>query len=553
MPNPRTPSNTRQRLAEVHALGHPNSPPPQTRWVRPAHGQAGEPPVATPIAVPPSFVPNAPVAASLTQGTGSDLIVAWTVPTIDGTHGAAIGFNLQYSPSGAGTWTLVAGVSSPYDLSGLAAGAAFDVQIQGSNATGTGAWSATSTLTTAGQFAPNAPGAPSLAQGTGSNLTVSWTPPAIDGTHGAATGFNLRSSPSGAGAWTTVSGGTSPYTLSGLAAGAAFDVQVQGSYVAGAGAWSATSTLTTAGPFAPNAPNAASLAQGIGSNVTVTWTAPAVDNTHGAATGFNLCSSPSGAGTWTTVSGVTSPYTVSGLAAGAAFDVQVQGSDVAGAGAWSATSTLTTASAGPYAPNAPAIASVAPPADGTNTKLNVTWTPPTVDATHGAASGYNLRYSPTGTGTWTTVSGVTSPYTITGLTGTAAFDVEVQGTNAAASPGPWSAIMTATTWGATVVPGSWSVATSQVHGASVAPNGGANLTAPPAPTAATGASFAWSTSNTAIPTSGLIAAGADGQNNGWGQWFNAPATAGTYYLWMLAQGSGSVTIGALVTSAITVS
>jgi hypothetical protein len=375
----------------------------------------------------------------------------------------------------------------------------------------------------------------------------------VDNTHGAATGFNLRSSPSGAGTWTTVSGVTSPYPVSGLAAGAAFDVQVQGSDVAGAGAWSATSTLTTAGPFAPNAPNAASLAQGTGSNLTVTWTAPAVDNTHGAATGFNLRSSPSGVGTWTTVSGVTSPYALSGLAAGAAFDVQVQGSDVAGAGAWSATSTLTTASAGPYAPNAPAIAGVAPPADGTNTKLTVTWTPPTVDANHGAASGYNLRYSPTGTGTWTTVSGVTSPYTITGLTGTAAFDVEVQGTNAAASPGPWSAIMTATTWGATVVPGSWSVATSQVHGASVAPNGGANLTATPAPTAATGASFAWSTSNTAIPTSGLIAAGADGQNNGWGQWFNAPATAGTYYLWMLAQGSGSVTIGALVTSAITVS
>jgi hypothetical protein len=49
----------------------------------------------------------------------------------------------------------------------------------------------------------------------------------------------------------------------------------------------------------------------------------------------------------------------------------------------------------------------------------------------------------------------------------------------------------------------------------------------------------------------LIAAGADGQTNGWGQWFNAPAAPGTYYLWLLAQGT-SGTIGALVTSAITV-
>ena len=57
----------------------------------------------------------------------------------------------------------------------------------------------------------------------------------------------------------------------------------------------------------------------------------------------------------------------------------------------------------------------------------------------------------------------------------------------------------------------------------------------------------------ALPTTNLIAAGADGQTNGWGQWFSAPATSGTYYLWMLAQGAGEATIGALVTSAITVS
>jgi hypothetical protein len=75
--------------------------------------------------------------------------------------------------------------------------------------------------------------------------------------------------------------------------------------------------------------------------------------------------------------------------------------------------------------------------------------------------------------------------------------------------------------------------------------------ATPAPTSVTGASFAWSASNTLMPTSGLIAAASDGQTNGWGQWFNAPATAGTYYLWSLAQSAGG-TSGALVSGAITV-
>jgi len=399
----------------------------------------------------------------------------------------------------------------------------------------------------------NPPSAPSLAQGTGSNLIVTWTAPGFDSTHDPATGFNLQFSPSGAGTWTTVPGVTSPYTLSGLAANAAYDVQVQSSNAAGTSAWSATSTLTTAAAL-PNAPATPSLAQGTASNLTVVWTAPAVDATHSAAAGFNLRSSLSGAGAWTVVSGVTSPYTVSGLTAGTAYDVQVQSTNAAGTSVWSATSTLTTAAAAAFAPNAPAIASVAPPPNGTNTQLTVTWTAPATDSTHGAATGYNLRSSPTGANTWTTVTGVTSPYTLTGLAGATAIDVEVQATNASSSPSVWSGIKTGTTWGVTVVPGGWTAAATQVHGStSVAPNGGVQATVVAAPTTPTGVSFAWAASATAIPTTGLIAAAADGQTNGWGQYIAAPATAGTFYLWTLVQGTGSATIGALVSSAITAS
>lgn len=305
--------------------------------------------------------------------------------------------------------------------------------------------------------------------------------------------------------------------------------------------------------FPPNPPGPATLNQGSGSDLLVTWAAPAVDGTHSAAIGFNLRSSPSGAGTWTAVSGVTSPYDLSGLAAGSAIDVQLQAANAAGTSTWSVTSTLTTASAEPYAPNAPAISSVSPPADGTNSKLTVTWTAPSVDGTHGAATGYNLRSSPSGAGLWTTVSGVTSPYTLTGLAGAIAIDVEVQGTNAAASPGAWSAVTTGTTWGCTVVWGTWQAGAAQVHNSPVAPNTGVNITAVAAPTAVAGASFAWSAGNSTVPTTGLISATTDGQTNGWGQWFNAPATTGTFYLWALPQDAGNTAIGALVSSAITVS
>ena len=398
----------------------------------------------------------------------------------------------------------------------------------------------------------NPPNAVSLAQGVGSDLIVTWSAPTVDGTHDAATGYNLWSSPSGAASWTTVSGVTSPYDLSGLAAGVVIDVQLQSSNAAGTSAWSATSTFTTAVP-APNTPASISLAQGSGSDLTVIWTASVIDNMHGAATESNLRSSPAGAGIWPTVFNVTSPYALSGLAVGTAIDVQLQNSNAKGTSAWSATSTLTTAAGGPYTPNAPAISSVAPPPDGTPSKLTVSWTAPVIDNNHGAATRFNLRSSPTGTGTWTTVANVTSPYTFNGLTGATAIDVQVQGTNAAANASAWSVVATGTTWGTTVVPGNWKAATLQVHNTSVAPNGGVQMTATAAPTAVTGAAFVWSSSATTVPTTGLIAAASDGQTNGWAQYFTAPATASTFYLWMLTQGAAGATTGVLVTSAITVS
>ena len=217
---------------------------------------------------------------------------------------------------------------------------------------------------------------------------------------------------------------------------------------------------------------------------------------------------------------VTSPYNPSGLAAGVAIDVELQSSNAGGTSAWSSASTLTTSSTGPFAPNAPAITSVAPPPDGTTTKLTVTWTAPAVDSTHSAATGFNLRSSPTGAGAWTIVPGATSPYTLTGLTGGTAIDVEIQATDAATSPGAWSATTTGTTWGATVTAGAWTAAAAQVHNTSVAPNGGVQLNAIAAPTAVTGAAFYWSASASTLPTSGLIAATGDGQTNGWAQYIN---------------------------------
>ncbi|HYZ24137.1 MAG TPA: fibronectin type III domain-containing protein, partial [Rhodopila sp.] len=233
--------------------------------------------------------------------------------------------------------------------------------------------------------APNTPSAPSLAEGSGGGLTVSWTAPAADATHGAAAAYNLQFSPSGANTWTFFSSVSSPYALTGLAPDTAFDVQVQATNSAGPSTWSAISTLTTAGAT-PGTPAAPTLTQGPGAGLTASWTAPAADSTHGATTSFNLEWSPAGQNVWTSVMGVTSPYALTGLASGTSYDVRVQAVNAAGTGAWSAAATLATAS-GPNAPNAPAVTSVTPVPDGTTSKLVVSWTSPAADSTHDAAAG----------------------------------------------------------------------------------------------------------------------------------------------------------------------
>ena len=148
MPRSSDRAATDQRMAAIHALGHPNSPAPQTAWDPPELAQGGGSTAPAVTAVPAALPPNAPSIPVLAQGTGSDLIVTWTAPAVDPAHGAATGFALRHSPAGVETWTVVQAVSNPYELSDLPSAAAVDVQLQATNASGLSMWSATATLIT---------------------------------------------------------------------------------------------------------------------------------------------------------------------------------------------------------------------------------------------------------------------------------------------------------------------------------------------------------------------------------------------------------------------
>lgn len=90
-----------------------------------------------------AVVPDAPAAPTLTVGS-TQLGVAFTAPGSDG--GSVItSYDYRHSPAGAGTWTTVIGVTSPFTITGLSNGTSYDVQVRAVNGVGNGAWSASST------------------------------------------------------------------------------------------------------------------------------------------------------------------------------------------------------------------------------------------------------------------------------------------------------------------------------------------------------------------------------------------------------------------------
>ena len=405
---------------------------------------------------------------------------------------------------------------------------------------------------------PDAPLDLAVVSTTGSTAVLSWSAATAGG---LAANYIVQVSPSGEGIWSTA--GTVPsaatgYVVTGLASITAYDFQVLASNAAGVGSASAIATGTTIAN-APNAPTslAASAGSPAYSAVALSWTASATDGTHDAAGSYTVSYRLNNTGSWTVAhSGVTGTgATVSGLSHDSLYGFAVDAVNSGGTDASPATTTLTT----DYAPpNAPSGVAVAPVPDGTTSKLSVTWTASAIDGTHDAATGYNLRYSVHSAGSWTTVSSVSSGAAITGLSAGTSYDVEVEGTNGSTtSPSSWSAATTASTYSLAVTFGNLAPTTPVSHSGSW-PSGGLNLVSGTTPPGGTVGYFAYSASTAPVPTSGLIGPVSGGTGggsygaDGFGEYLSPPATAGTWYVFGILQNGSGTTIGALVSSAITV-
>ena len=302
----------------------------------------------------PPAAPDAPTV-SATAGTSDSLDVTWTAPANAGKP-AIDNYDLQYRVGTSGSFT--AGPQNQTGLTArvgsLTAGTSYEVQVRAHNDEGDGPWSASGTGSTstptnsAPVFSPNT-ATRSIAENTAADTNVGAVIHAATDTDASDT---LTYSMEGADAASfTFDAATRQIKTKD---GVTYDFEADSSYSVTIKVSDGTDTDTVAvtvsltdvaePPDAPDAPTVSATA-GMTDSLDVSWTAP--DNAgRPAITDYDVQYSVAGSGTWIDAghTGTGLSATITGLAAGTAYEVQVRATNDEGTGAWSDSGTGTTGS-----------------------------------------------------------------------------------------------------------------------------------------------------------------------------------------------------------------
>jgi len=282
--------------------------------------------------------PSAPgqVTGLTTSGaTSSTMTLSWTAP---GSGGTPTAYTVNDRVTGAGSWSAAttSASGSPFTVTGLSASTSYDFEVIATNSGGAGTASSTATASTgAAGAAPGAPGNLAASAATSSTMGLTWTAPGSGGTvSGYSAYFKLHSGSTWSLATAGLAANATSYTVTGLAAGTSYDFYVAANSAGNGSTASGTVTASTTTIAAPNAVTA--LAAGTVTNFTVplSWTASAVDGSHGAAATYTIQYRVYGSTNWATAAAgiATAYYTVTGLIAGLEYQFNVFGVNAAGAG-----------------------------------------------------------------------------------------------------------------------------------------------------------------------------------------------------------------------------
>ncbi len=198
---------------------------------------------AGPYHLPP---PGTPVGLAVASVTGSTAALSWSASTAGG---LAASYLVEVAvDDGTGTWASAGTTTSAgYTVTGLAGLTVYDFRVTATNSAGRSDPAGPVT----GMTAANAPNAVTgLAAGTvtANSVPLSWTAPAIEGSHNAATGYAVQYRINGSAVWVTVASGVSGtgYTVAGLIAGLTYQFNVVASNAGGSSPGAAVTVATGA-------------------------------------------------------------------------------------------------------------------------------------------------------------------------------------------------------------------------------------------------------------------------------------------------------------------
>ncbi len=388
-------------------------------------------------ATPPAKAPAKPDAPTLTPGN-TQLTVSWTEPA---TNGAAItDYDVRYklstaSDSAWAEWNDTdTSTTIGATITGLDNGTRYDVQVRATNSVGDSDWSDATSATPVPQV-PSKPGAPTLTVGN-TQLTVAWDAPANNGAaisdydvrHKLTSDIDIDSN------WTEWNASnnstTRSATITGLANGTSYDVQVRATNSVGDSDWSdATSATPAPVPAQPDNFAAAPRHQ----SVYLSWDDPS-DSTITEWQVRYKVKTVSNYGNWTRVStsaGATS-HTVTSLTNGTEYNFQLRALNPSGNGAPSAAQDATPAPV----PAQPDNFAAAP----RHQSVYLSWDDPS-DST---ITEWQVRYkvkTVSNYGNWTRVStsaGATS-HTVTSLTNGTEYNFQLRALNPSGNGAPSAA------------------------------------------------------------------------------------------------------------------
>jgi len=297
---------------------------------------------------------------------------------------------------------------------------------------------------------------------TSTSITVSWNNDTVGSNryeyqHKLSTSSTWSSS-----TYLAPGSGTTSFTLTGLSNDTNYDFQVRG--------WTGTSngfgyfgnwaplTVKTLPPQAPNAPTGVQAASGTitKDSFFLEWTASTTDSTHDAATSYDfgintsagspptnlITSGNPGVGQYRNkLLADTNLYElISSLTANTTYYGYVRAKNSGGSSSWASSSAITTLSLKP--PNN-ITNLVKDTSINSQTSLKFTWTQPTTDTTHDAATSYVYSYgttdsAPTNSGDYETFGGgAGTEVTLTGLTQNTDYYIFIKAKNADGLSSTW--------------------------------------------------------------------------------------------------------------------